>query len=382
MKLVRLVLVVLFALFVSRAARAEDGGSIAGCVETIPSGGHRPVLHDTFPERGLSGYAATLTVVVEHGKGEKVLPEGIRLQGASDAAKMLRDAGFELPDQDGGSAARVTPNAPDPARPDRASTTLELPLVALPKGPGRQTLVLPPLPIAVARASGDIATSCTRPHAILLEDPTASTPDAMPKPNPPGRAQREDWTALRNALLFVAVGAVIAAILALVFWRLGKRPKPVPPPPPPRPPWSIALERLDEVRHAGLLEVQRFDEYFDRVNDTLRWYLGARFGFDGLESTTDEILVALEHEQLYGLSFADVVEFLRTCDLVKFANVTPTPDECLRSLEAGERIVRATMPSLVASSGTLGPPPMDGSRFDPRGSAPYPASPPRRGGEG
>ena len=47
------------------------------------------------------------------------------------------------------------------------------------------------------------------------------------------------------------------------------------------------------MRHAGLLETQRFADFFDRVNDAVREYLGARFGFDGLESTTDETLAAL-----------------------------------------------------------------------------------------
>jgi hypothetical protein len=151
---------------------------------------------------------------------------------------------------------------------------------------------------------------------------------------------------------------VILALLALMARRWTRRPKPVPPPPPPRPAWEIALEKLDEVRHAGLLEVKREVEYFDRVNDTLRMYLGSRYGFDGLESTTDEILAALEHAQLQGLSFGDVVDFLRECDLVKFANVTPTHEECERALDAGEKIVRATMPRMAPPTMTsVRPPP-------------------------
>ena len=82
----------------------------------------------------------------------------------------------------------------------------------------------------------------------------------------------------------------------MLVWRKLTQPKPEPPPPPPRPPWDVALEELDEVRHAGLLEVERYGEYFDRMSDALRRYLGARFGFDGLESTTDEILAALKKQ--------------------------------------------------------------------------------------
>lgn len=334
-------------------ARADvDGGAAAvgGCVELVPQGGRRPIIEDTFPARGTSGYASTLVVKIEHGKGETVLPRGLELQTASEAAKALREAGFAIPDQDGGSAARLVPSPGDANRPDRATTTLELPLLVLPPSPGRQTLTLPPLPVSVARASGEVASVCTRPHKILVEDPTADTPEAKPRPNPPPRAQREEWVALERALGLVAVGLVLGALAAWAWRRWRRRPKPVPPPPPPRPPWEIALERIDEVRHAGLLEVARYDEYFDRLNDAVRSYLGARYGFDGLESTTDEILGALEHAQLGGLSFADVVTFLRECDLVKFARMTPSVTECTHALDSGERIVRATMP--LAGSGS------------------------------
>jgi hypothetical protein len=106
----------------------------------------------------------------------------------------------------------------------------------------------------------------------------------------------------------------------------------------------VALERLDEIRHAGLLETQRFAEFFDRVNDSIRVYLGARFGFDGLESTTDETLRALRKAPHFGLPLPEVAAFLQECDLVKFADVTPTLDECERALAQAERVVRATTP--------------------------------------
>jgi len=327
------------------SAPAGAGGVIGGCVDSVPGGATRPILTETFPDRGTTGYAAILRISVEHGKGETVLPRGLELQSAGDAAKFLRDASFVVPDQDGGGAARLTPGEADPKKPDRAVTVLELPLVPLPKDPGRQVLRVPPLPVAVARASGEIASVCTKPHSITVEDPTASTPDARPKPNPPAVPQREEWTSLKRALQWIAAGAVLGAILAYALRRWMKRPRPVPPPPPPRPPWEVALEQLDEVRHAGLLDVERYGEYFDRVNDALRKYLGDRYGFDGLESTTDEILGALEKARLDGdLSRDAVRDFLRECDLVKFANVTPTPEECRRALDAGEKIVRSSMP--------------------------------------
>ncbi|HEY8040912.1 MAG TPA: hypothetical protein VIF15_14000 [Polyangiaceae bacterium] len=331
----------IFTIFclLSSSARAE-------CVETA-AGAERPQMVDSFPERGTSGYSATLHVVVSHGKGETVLPRGLELQGESDTARSLKSAGFALPDQDGGAAARLSSIDTD-ARAGRRQTTLDLPLVALPGEPGRHTLVLPSLPVSIARANNDVVTLCTRPHTIVVEDPTASTPDAQPRPNPEPRVQREEWVALERALSWGALGVLLGGAAAWFGYRWLKRPKPVPPPPPPRPPWEVALERLDEVRHAGLLETQRFSEFFDRANDAVREYLGARFGFDGLESTTDETMAALRRAPHFGLPLPEVAAFLQECDLVKFADVTPTLDDCERTLSQAEQVVRRTMPAQPA----------------------------------
>jgi hypothetical protein len=337
-------------LLVARVASADDAGAavpapleqVSGCVESIPSGAQRPTILDSFPERGFSGYAATLKVTVEHGKGETVLPNGLSLQSAGDAAKALKEASFTIPDQDGESAARSTPG--DTGKSDRTRTVLELPLVPLPAEPGRHLLTLPPLPVAVARANGEIATVCTRPHRIAVEDPTSSALHAEPKPNPPARAQREEFTALKKGLLWGSVGLLAGALLGYLLYKWLSRPKPIPPPPPPRPPWEIAFEKLDEVRHAGLLEVGRFGEYFDRVSDAMRNYLGSLYGFDGLESTSDEIVGKLRRAHMQGIALPEVARYLQDCDLVKFANFTPDLRECARVLEAGERIVQQTMP--------------------------------------
>lgn len=318
-------------------------GPVRGeCVETGPAGAERPKMVDSFPERGASGYAATLHVMISHGRGETVLPRGLELQTESETARTLKAAGFALPDQDGGAAARLSSVDAD-AKSGKRQTTLDLLLVALPSGPGRHTLVLPALPISVARANNDVVTLCTSPHAIVVEDPTASTPDAKPQPNPSPRVQREEWVALERALAWGLVGAVVGGAIAWTLYRWIKRPKPAALPPPPRPPWEVALEQLDQARHAGLLETKRFAEFFDRVNDAIRQYLGARFGFDGLESTTDETLRALRRNPHFGLPLPEVAAFLQECDLVKFADVTPTLPECERALIDAEKVVRATM---------------------------------------
>jgi hypothetical protein len=357
--------IVFFALLLFPAvafAEPTDAGAEGtyGCVEQVPRGAQKPIILDTFPTRGTSGWAATLSITVRHGKGEKVLPSGLDLSRAVEAKKVLKEAGFAIPEQDGGAGAQVWSEKEDAQKPG-AITHLEMPLVLLPEKGGRNGLVLPRLPVAIARANGEIMTLCTQPHAVVVDDPISSTPDPKPVGNPAPIPQREEWTALKKALGWGALGLLAGAIIAWFVYKQMTKPKPTPPPPPPRPPWDVALEKLDETRHAGLLEKERYMDYFDRTSDAVRGYLGARFNFDGLESTTDEMLALLKKQEgggfvrldatptdpnvpAPGISLQEIARFLRECDLVKFANLTPTPEQCVTAIEAGEKIVRATMP--------------------------------------
>jgi len=344
-----IVATVAIAAILDAGVPAAAPASVNGCTEIIPQGAIRPDVSDTLPARGRSGYAATLVVTVRHGKGESVLPSGLSLQSHSDAVKQLRAAGWVFPDQDGSAGARLTSH-PDPAHGDRVTTTLELPLLALPDTPGRHVLTLPPLPISIARASGEVATVCTHQHKITVDDPTAETSDPKPKGNPPPRMQREEWTALKRAVIYGSVGIVAGALLAWLVARWLRRPRPAPPPPPPRPPWEVAFEKLDEVRHAGLLATHRYGEYYDRVGDAVREYFGARYGFDGLECTTDEMLKQLARSALVGVTMPEIATFLEQCDLVKFARMTPTPDDCTKALADAELLVRHTMVAVPSQS--------------------------------
>ena len=230
----------------SGTARADDAGItldldagetvIPKCVETIPAGAARPVITDTVDPRGRSGYASVLVVKIEHGKGESVLPGGIDLQTSSDAAKELQAEGWVIPVQDGSGGARLSTGPLDAAHPDRSLTVLELPLVALPKEGGRHVLTIPPLPIAIARAGGQIVTGCTHPQRVTIDDPIAETLEPTPHGNPPARQQREEWTALKRGLLIGGIGTVCGALAVLLLRRWQRRPRPEPPPPPPRPP--------------------------------------------------------------------------------------------------------------------------------------------------
>jgi hypothetical protein len=357
---------------VARAAPPDpaDAGAAkvwASCVEHVPKGATRPRLVERFPERGLSGYAASLEVTVEHGKGETVLPEGFRVQGASDAAKALADAGFVIPEGDAGLAPSVvseagTSGAPKGAPADAmasagASTKVTIPFLVLPKEPGRNAMRLPPIPIAVRRASGELVTVCTRAHPILVEDPIANEVDPKPRANPPARVQRERWVMAERVALGALGGALLTLFFAYLYLSYRRRPKPEPYVEP-KLPWVLALEELAAIRSSTLLVDGQTDEYFDRVSNTIRKYLGGRYGFDGLESTTDELRALLKRVRPKVTELQRIGEFLAECDLVKFARMVPTESDCLAALVRGEEIVEKTMPSAPPTfpSATPSPP--------------------------
>ncbi|HEX6272740.1 MAG TPA: hypothetical protein VFZ53_06870 [Polyangiaceae bacterium] len=310
------------------------------CVEHVPAGKARPSVVEEVPARGQSGHALRVRLVIEHGKGETVLPSGFQAQAESAELRALERAGLYLPDPDGGAGPLLERKEEG----ERAKTTLDVSFVPLPKKPGRSLVVVPPFPISIARASGDVIVVCTKRHEVSIEDPIANVPNPAPKPNPPPLAQREVWTALKNAVMIGAVALLVGALVAVLVTLWLRRPRPAPPPPPARPPWEVAFEELYDLRHAGLVAEARFAEHFDRVSDIVRKYLGARFGFDGLESTTREVLFVLRRLNPPLESLDSIESFLRQADLVKFAKTVPSAEDCELALTRAERIISTTLP--------------------------------------
>lgn len=321
------------------SASPNDNAPREGCVERIPSGKDRPKFSEKLDTRALSGHALTLEVTVEHGKGETVLPTGFHLLADSPEAKALEREGFALPDPEGAAGPKLERTEQG----ERATTRVLISVVPLPPKPGRHEMILPPLPIAMSRASGEVVSVCTAPHVVLIEDPIANAPHPMPKGNPLPRRQREVWTAAKNVAFAALIALAAGAVLALLVNRWLRRPKKLPPPPPPRPPWDVALEALHDIRHAGLTREGRFAEHFDRVSDVLRRYLGDRYGYDGLESTTREALGSLRQVSPGIEDLRGIETFMRDADLVKFAQLTPSEEECNDLLSRAEHIVTRTI---------------------------------------
>lgn len=145
-------------------------------------------------------------------------------------------------------------------------------LVALPQKPGRNALVLPPVPVAIARASGELVTVCTAPHSLIVDNPIAAR-EATPTESR-ASCSREKWTALRNASTALGIGAPAAHRCSRGLCCGACDARPAPPPPPRRVHHGKSLEELAQVEAARFFE-QACQDLVDHLSDTLRKYLEA-----------------------------------------------------------------------------------------------------------
>lgn len=320
-----------FVLSATLRAAAEE------CTERAFAPGERPKVQESSPASGFAGTAAHFRVTLEHGPGEHAITP------AAPDESAMRSAGFGMPRADAGSDVIITRAG------DGRSSVIDIPVVLLPKQPGMVTQTLPVFGIKLARASGEVVTVCTKPHPIVVHDPTSNTAHAMPHPNPPPIREREEWTALKDALKVIAIVVVVAFVTAFAMQRWRKRPKPVPPPPKPVPPWEIASKELAELRSGPLVAMHHYAEFADKATDILRRYIGARYGFDGLESTSDEVEILLRERAVSEAIRKRTRDALAKADLAKFARAALGADDCESLASAIYQLVKDTTPDQTAA---------------------------------
>ena len=139
----------------------------------------------------------------------------------------------------------------------------------------------------------------------------------------------------------LAAALLIAAIIAWLLWRYWEKRRAQLPPVPVIPAHVRAKQRLEEA----LALIGQPREFCIAVSDTIRGYLEERFSFHAPERTTEEFLYELRETNLLTPDQKDGLgEFLKQCDLVKFAKYEPREPE-LRDLHGSAlRLVEETEP--------------------------------------
>lgn len=257
----------------------------------------------------------------------------------------------------------------EPAQGERTVFVFDIELLALESGD--QTL--PAIELRVVTKDGFVGSIKTEPQPLKVNALLGNEPDAKLKPETkPVVVMQDDYT-----LLYVLGALGAAGLVALLTWLvtryLQNRKKALPPPPPPRPPWEIAVEKLGELRRRKqrMVEEGKAAQFVDEVSDVVREYLGGRFGFDGLETTSDEMIVLLRSRGVSVGLWQEVAAYLNRCDLIKFAKVEPDQDEADLVFAKAQDIVQFSMPAADAYVATDGAPNVPRSR---------PPAPPQSGG--
>ena len=168
-------------------------------------------------------------------------------------------------------------------------------------------------------------------HLADVQDPSLAGPP------PPVPVIGTNWVLVWS--LTVVGAAVLTALLTLlVLFFLRAYLETLVPPPPPRPANEVALEALMTLSMSEVSPIERYAG----VVDVLRAYLGGRFGFDGLECTTRELMASLDGVDLKEVTDTEVRLVLEDADLVKFAGIEPSDEEARRLIPIVRRVVEVT----------------------------------------
>ena len=89
------------------------------------------------------------------------------------------------------------------------------------------------------------------------------------------------------------------------------------------PPQVMALTKLESLANEQLWMQGKVKEHQSRLSHIIREYLENLFGIKALESTTDEILIALKDFNFQSAQQQELKDILQIADLVKFAKANP-----------------------------------------------------------
>lgn len=129
---------------------------------------------------------------------------------------------------------------------------------------------------------------------------------------------------------YVIYGAIALIIFALIVWcivtiarRHLEASQSREPMKPKLPPHVVANKALVELANKKLWQNGKYKPYYTALTSILRVYISERWGVGAMEMTSDEIIAALRDVDIPAESRSNLVEILRTADMVKFAKAEP-----------------------------------------------------------
>jgi len=110
-----------------------------------------------------------------------------------------------------------------------------------------------------------------------------------------------------------------------------------------KPAHELAYERLRVLVNEDLVGAGKIKEFYERISDILRHYIEHRFSLRAPERTTEEFLAELANTDLLPAAEKQRLgEFLRHCDLVKFAKHNPTTQQIQETFDLVKDFIEKT----------------------------------------
>ncbi|MBN1393234.1 MAG: hypothetical protein JW947_10590 [Sedimentisphaerales bacterium] len=110
-----------------------------------------------------------------------------------------------------------------------------------------------------------------------------------------------------------------------------------------KPAHEIAYECLRALVKQDLIKAGKIKEFYERLSDILRHYIEHRFNLRAPERTTEEFLAELPAANVLSQSEQERLgEFLRHCDLVKFAKYNPTAEQIQKTFDLVKNFIEIT----------------------------------------
>lgn len=218
---------------------------------------------------------------------------------------------------------------------DRASdgTTFLIPV----KGGG----VVPPLEVWDVTIPPGKLVARTRAAQIAVQG--LPEPAKEPVPALPPAHLPLPWTLVVLLGMLALAAAVGLGILVHWAWRKWRASRAKRNQGPPLSEDEQALLELDRLLKEGLIQKARYKPYYYRASDILKKYLGERYDFDAVESTSHEIVTRMEDQRLAEDRVVDRIEKLfEKLDLVKFTDAIPSLEDSQQAVEEISSLVKST----------------------------------------
>lgn len=139
---------------------------------------------------------------------------------------------------------------------------------------------------------------------------------------PPG----PEW----KSILLYAFGILLLLLLVYFWWRNRKKKPAIVKPISRGTAYDEAMKALNALQKEQLVERGEMKKFYSGLYDIFREYGSALSGSSLMQSTTDDVLIAMKGE-LEGSSFSKLAEVLRISDAVKFAKYGSSKNEASES---------------------------------------------------